>query len=201
MLKASRPSDQYLMISAHIDGLEPDFDGVWYPGAFDNASGVAAMLEIARQFKEQKLKPSVNLVFVGFAGEEPLLDGSTYYASDPLFPLENTKVINMDGIGAKADADLLFLVAGGMNRGNPFVQEFEQTARTLGYTARVVPDDYSDHRPLAEKGVPAVTVDDDDQYSWHLPTDDIYNISRERLERDFDVTMAVVLEETGLRGK
>ena len=71
-----------------------------YPGADDNASGCAAILEIAQAFQSLEKKPLRSLLFLWVTGEEIGLFGSQSYVNNPLFPLENTVVdLNIDMIG------------------------------------------------------------------------------------------------------
>jgi ABC-type dipeptide/oligopeptide/nickel transport system permease subunit len=62
--------EQVIMISAYYDGLGMGLDGTFYPGANDNASGVALLLELARVMKESTYKPEKTVIFVAWAGGE-----------------------------------------------------------------------------------------------------------------------------------
>lgn len=80
----------------HIGGVAGDI----HPGADDNASGCAAILEIAEAFRSVEKKPLRSLLFLWVTGEEIGLFGSQSYIASPLFPLENTIAdLNMDMIG------------------------------------------------------------------------------------------------------
>ena len=88
-----------IFITAHYDHLGCMGKNTFFPGANDNASGVAMMLELARHFKNNPLP--YNLVFVAFAGEESGLVGSSYYVQYPWIPLENIRfLINLDILGS-----------------------------------------------------------------------------------------------------
>ncbi len=109
--------DQYLIYSAHWDhfGWNPKLPGSKHDqifhGAHDNASGVAALLELARAFTALPQPPRRSLLFVATTGEERGLLGALYYASHPLHPLRDTVAnINMDGIqswGRTKDVELI----------------------------------------------------------------------------------------------
>ncbi len=111
--------DETIVIGAHYDHLGRGGEGSLAPregdihhGADDNASGVAGVLELARLFKSQKLRPRRTLVFMAFSGEEEGLLGSNYYVNHPILPLANTvAMINMDMIGRMKDNKL---IVGGM---------------------------------------------------------------------------------------
>lgn len=81
--------NEYLIISAHLDHVGQQAGEVYFPGANDNASGSAAVLELARAFsKGEKTKRSI--LFILYSNEESGLQGSKFYAENPLVPLENT---------------------------------------------------------------------------------------------------------------
>src|SRR5574341_842732 len=94
--------NEYVIYTAHWDHLGGDGPEVngdkIYNGAFDNASGVASLLEIARAFKQLRTPPKRSMLFLSVTAEEQGLLGSRYYAKNPLYPLARTAaVVNMDG--------------------------------------------------------------------------------------------------------
>jgi len=91
--------EEALVIGAHLDHLGQS-GGRYYPGADDNASGVASLLEIARAFAASPQKPKRTVVFAFWTGEEEGHLGSEHYVRHPLWPLERTAVyLNLDMIG------------------------------------------------------------------------------------------------------
>jgi hypothetical protein len=87
-----------VLITAHYDHLGVQ-NGRLYPGANDNASGTAGVIELARVFANTPLKPKRTLLFIVFGSEEEGLLGSFYYTDHPLRPLETTRaVLNLDMI-------------------------------------------------------------------------------------------------------
>jgi aminopeptidase YwaD len=98
--------NEAIVIGAHYDHLGRGGRGSLAPnskeihnGADDNASGVAALLELARQFSQEK-KNKRTIIFIAFGGAEEGLIGSKFYVNNPVFPLNKTvAMINMDGIG------------------------------------------------------------------------------------------------------
>jgi len=87
----------YIVVSAHYDHLGI-INGKVYPGANDNASGVAAVLELVRELKGRK--PAYSILFAMWSGEEAGLSGSEYFCNNPTVPLRQIKaVINLDCIG------------------------------------------------------------------------------------------------------
>src|SRR5690606_9701624 len=94
--------DEYIIYTAHWDHLgigEPvDGDSI-YNGAIDNATGTAALLEIAEAFTKQEVKPKRSILFLAVTAEEQGLLGSEYYATNPVYPLDKTvAVLNMDAL-------------------------------------------------------------------------------------------------------
>ncbi|MFH1320388.1 MAG: M28 family peptidase [Bacteroidota bacterium] len=90
--------DSFIVFSAHYDHLGRIGKDTWFPGANDNASGTAMLLNLARHYAENPTKYSI--VFIAFGAEEVNLLGSEYYTNNPLFPLSKIKfLINMDLMG------------------------------------------------------------------------------------------------------
>ncbi|MEF9418332.1 MULTISPECIES: M28 family metallopeptidase [Xanthomonas] len=101
-LEGSEHPDETVIYSAHWDHIgvgKPDARGdTIFNGALDNASGTAALLELARGFAKGPT-PERSVVFLAVTAEEKGLLGSEFYASKPLYPLDTTvAVINMDGM-------------------------------------------------------------------------------------------------------
>ena len=162
--EGSKLPKQYVMYSGHWDHLgvgQPDAKGdKIYNGAVDNATGIAAMLELARVYAKQPA-PLRSVVFLAVTAEEKGLLGSEYYASNPLYPLASTVgVINMDAlsprgpsrnfnISGSAKLDLLDqLVAKAKKWDIAYSPDPKPEA---GYFFR------SDHFPFAKRGVPALS--------------------------------------------
>ncbi len=112
--------DEYLIIGAHYDhlglggtfSLAPSLTGTVHPGADDNASGTAGVIELARHFSALP-KPKRGILFMTFAGEELGLLGSGFYANHPELPLDKAvTMINMDMIGRVRDGKLFIGGAG-----------------------------------------------------------------------------------------
>ena len=92
-------ASEAIVLGAHLDHLGI-VDGVIHPGADDNASGVAALLEIARTFAASRERPKRSLVFVFWTGEEEGKFGSAHWVRHPLWPLAKTAAyLNLDMIG------------------------------------------------------------------------------------------------------
>ncbi len=107
--------NEFIVVGAHYDHLGRGGAGSLAPregeihhGADDNASGVAAVLELARLLTNQKPKPKRSIVFIAFSGEEEGLLGSNFYVNHPVVPLANTvAMINLDMVGRVKNKNLI----------------------------------------------------------------------------------------------
>ena len=100
-----RLKDEYVIYTAHWDhfGWDPKLPGTKhdqiYHGALDNASGVAALLALAKAFRALPQPPQRSILFIATTAEEQQLLGAKFYATHPLYPLRRTLAdINMDGM-------------------------------------------------------------------------------------------------------
>lgn len=94
--------DSLIVFTAHYDHLGTMGAETYFPGANDNASGVAMMLSLAKHFAEKA--PEYTVVFIAFGAEELYLSGSRYFVERPLFPLERISfLINIDLAGTGDD--------------------------------------------------------------------------------------------------
>jgi Iap family predicted aminopeptidase len=101
MVRGTENPDSVVLFTAHYDHLGM-MGSVVHPGANDNASGVAMIMDLARYYAANP--PSWTVGFVAFTGEEAGLLGSFHYVSEPLIPLEQTKlVVNLDIVGSGSE--------------------------------------------------------------------------------------------------
>jgi hypothetical protein len=92
--------DSFYVFTAHYDHLGRIGKDVYFPGANDNASGVASVLDLAKHYASTGEKPKYSIAFMLFTAEEAGLIGSLYYSEHPLFPLEKIKFLfNLDMVG------------------------------------------------------------------------------------------------------
>lgn len=118
LLPASGPSDEYIVIGAHYDHLGRLGHSI-YPGADDNASGVTALLALARMFTAMKADgqgPRKNLIFVAFDGKELDMAGSRHFVEQLDIPRGRiTAMVNMDMLGTdlvppRREREYLFVI-------------------------------------------------------------------------------------------
>lgn len=163
-LEGSKHPDETLIYSAHWDHIgvgKPDARGdTIFNGALDNASGTAALLELARGFA-QGPTPERSVVFLAVTAEEKGLLGSEFYASKPLYPLDTTvAVINMDGMNPFVPSRDFGIY------GTAKLELLDQLKRVAAQSKlRYTPDPKpqagyffrSDHFSFAKRGVPALS--------------------------------------------
>jgi hypothetical protein len=168
-----------LVIGAHRDHFGRPA-GLWFPGADDNASGTAVMLEVARALGKIGLRPRRTILFVSFSGEERDLLGSRLYTSRPVIPLGSTKaMINIDHAGI------------GNGRLTIGVTGFEKSialeaGQTVGVAEKLDLFGFfpgGDHVPFKEAGVPTITIVSGGIHPhFHQPTDTANTINPEILQ-------------------
>lgn len=158
----TRP-EEHVIYTAHWDhvGRGEGSDGdVIFNGAVDNATGTAALLELAEAFASLPQPPDRSIVLVATTAEEQGLLGATWYADHPVLPLADTMgVINMDALFPFGETHGMTVVAMGSSELEDYMAS---AAQTVG--RRLYPDPApqagaffrSDHYPFAHRGVPAI---------------------------------------------
>jgi Zn-dependent M28 family amino/carboxypeptidase len=164
-LEGSDPSlkNQYVVYTAHWDhlGRDPKLQGDQiYNGALDNASGTAALLEIAEAFTKLPTPPKRSILFISVTAEEKGLLGAKYYATNPLYPLNMTVAnINMDGVNQWGRTRDITMVG---DDNSTLIDLLREAAKEQGRTVGPDPDPEkgsyyrSDHFEFAKEGVPAL---------------------------------------------
>lgn len=103
-IEGSLYPDSFIVFSAHYDHLGRMGREVYFPGANDNASGIAMLLNLASYYSAPGNRPAYSIAFIAFAGEEAGLLGSKYYVANPVFALSNISfLLNMDIMGTGDD--------------------------------------------------------------------------------------------------
>ena len=168
-----------VVLGAHYDhvGLggrfssTPERTGEIHNGADDNASGVAALIEIARAAAADRSRFPRSLVFVAFAGEERGLFGSAHYTSAPAVPLADTvAMLNLDMIGrSNGRVDI-----GGLDASPLLKVDIDASARIAGIDAdRGGPEaGRSDDSSFINRHVPALHFFTGFHGDYHRPSDD-----------------------------
>lgn len=99
LFKGRGKDDRILLISADFDGLGEGVEGKFFPGAINDCSGIAMLMEVARVVSFQQAAPYKSILFMGFNGSASQSSGARYYTEHPIFPLEKTTVIHLDNLG------------------------------------------------------------------------------------------------------
>ncbi len=171
-------TDEYVILGAHYDhlglggqfSLAPSLAGTVHPGADDNASGVAGVLELAHWFSQQP-KHKRGILFLTFAGEELGLLGSSYYVNHPERPLDKAvAMINLDMIGRVRERRLY---VGGVGTGTTFQKLLSDVNARYNYHTDVSEAGYgsSDHTSFTTKQVPVLFFFSGLHADYHKPSD------------------------------
>ena len=172
-------TDEYLIIGAHYDhlglggqfSLAPSLTGTVHPGADDNASGTAGVIELARHFAALP-KPKRGILFMTFAGEELGLLGSGYYVNHPELPLDKAvTMINMDMIGRVRDGKLFVGGAGRAPRCAPIWTQSRPAFPLHVDYSDISGYGSSDHTSFTAKQVPVLFFFSGLHGDYHKPSD------------------------------
>lgn len=159
----TKQADEYVIYMAHWDhfGTNPELEGDQiFNGALDNATGTAALIELAEAFTRLGSPTRRSIVFLSVTGEEQGLLGAEYYATHPVFPSAKTvAVINMDALNIYGRMKDITVVGYGLSELDRY---FDAEAAAQGRV--VCPDPNpekgsyfrSDHFPFAKQGIPTI---------------------------------------------
>jgi Zn-dependent M28 family amino/carboxypeptidase len=209
-LEGSDPTlkNQYVIYTAHWDhlGRDPNLTGDQiYNGALDNASGTAAMLEIAEAFTKLPTPPKRSILFLSVTAEEKGLLGAKYYAENPLYPLNKTLAnINMDGVNQWGRTKDITMVG---DDNSTLIDLLREAADSQQRVVNPDPESEkgfyyrSDHFEFAKQGVPALYTDSGTNYVGKDPaygkqkrdeyTEKDYHKVSDEVKPDWDLTGAV----------
>lgn len=178
MVRGTRHPGRHIVVTAHYDHLGIR-DGQIYNGADDDASGTAALLELARWFRANP--PENSIIFAAFDGEEGGLTGSREFVRQPPVPLASIALnVNMDMVGRNAQNELY---AAGTSHYAFLRPLLDTVAVRAPITLRFGHDDptgprqddwttQSDHASFHRAGIPFIYFGVEDHPDYHRPTDD-----------------------------
>lgn len=175
-------ADEVLILGAHFDHVGHLPDGTFYPGANNDASGVAVLLEIARLWQEERYHPCRTVLFAAWNATEKGMLGSNYYVAHPACPLTSTlSMIQLDMVGqgrgyyinvyAQEQQDALILA------------HLDNAARQVeGRLTFVKYEGGSDHEPFHALGIPAIMMFWERPEYVHMPDDTADLIDPKKLQ-------------------
>jgi aminopeptidase YwaD len=185
--------NEYVVIGAHIDHVGSQAGEVYYPGANDNASGAAAVIELARVFSKLETKPERSILFVLFDAEELGLNGARYFVENSPVPVE--KIVAMLNFDSMAHGDSIQI---GSGLSNPLLYEMAMVADAAGSNLMVSNTwrgGGADATPFYEKGVPTLYFVSTFSYTHlHLPSDKPQTLNPEIFKAITKLGFEVALE-------
>ena len=206
LLPGSNPvlREQVIVVGAHYDhlgggsfgALDPDSTGKVHNGADDNASGVAAIINLAQRMAADP--PARTIIFVAFSGEELGLLGSAYYVRQPAVPLSKTiAMINFDMVG-RLRADKLIIY--GTETATQFTPLLDSINKSFGFDLKMRGDGYgpSDQSAFYAVKKPVLHFFTDLHEDYHRTTDDWQKINVAGMLKVTDFA-AALLRELGNR--
>lgn len=150
--------DSFFVFTAHYDHLGRMGSETFFPGANDNASGTAMLLDLAKYYSKPENQPDVSIAFMAFSAEEVGLLGSDYYAGTPLFPLNRIQfLVNLDMVGSGSQGIKVV-------NGTVFKEAFEKLVKINAKNEYILKvskrgeSPNSDHYPFYAAGVPSFFI-------------------------------------------
>ncbi len=168
--------DEYILVTAHYDHLGVR-RGAVYPGADDNASGVAMMLECARQLAQSPMRPRRSIAFIAFDLEERLLYGSRWFAAHPPWNIRQVKLfITADLLGRSlGDLPLPAVFVVGSERSDEVRQTLDRLRPPEGLELARIGGDIvgtrSDYGPFRDFRIPFLFFSTGEHPDYHTPRD------------------------------
>jgi len=183
--------DEVIVIGAHYDhlgwggegSLDPDATAI-HNGADDNASGTAALVEVADRLTDGP-RPARSILFIAFSGEEMGLLGSAHYVAHPTHPIDDAvAMINMDMVGRLRENTLTVYGVATADEWEGVVERAnERLPRPLELSK--LPDGFgpSDHSSFYGEGIPVLHLFTNTHTEYHRPDDDWQTVDGEGIER------------------
>ncbi|MEI6347114.1 MAG: M28 family peptidase [Bacteroidota bacterium] len=177
-IEGTTQPDTFIVFSGHYDHLGCLGDKTIFPGANDNASGIAFMIDLANYYSKPENKPYYSIAFMAFTGEEVRILGSKYYVENPLFPLSKIKFLfNLDMVGTGDEG--ITLVNATANKS--VYQQIDTLNKINKYLPKVDSrgeSENSDHHYFHKAGVPAVFIYGTGKSGpYHHPEDNSANLT------------------------
>ena len=196
-----RLREEWVIVSAHYDHLGIR-DGRLYPGADDNASGVAMLLEVSRVLAQDAVRPRRSLMLVAFDLEEKGLRGSRKFVAHPPVPLDRVKLF--------ITADMLGRSLGGVCQSQVFVMGTENHPDTRDWLKRAargkpvslamigtdIVGTRSDYGPFRAKRIPFLFFSTGESPAYHTPDDVAETLDSDKHHAAVGVISEIVRQAT-----
>ena len=186
---------EVVVLSAHEDPLGM-LDGQLHPGADDNASGTAVLLEAARLLKDAQ--PRRSILFLSVSGEELGLFGSRAFVAAPPLPLKSIVAdLNTDMVGRNGVRTIAVTPARIEGATGTLTRDARALAQELGLTLTDEADAYwkrSDHYTFAQAGIPSIFFFGGMEADYHQPTDTPDKIEPEKLAHVAELLRRLALQ-------
>lgn len=153
LVKGTAKPDSIIFITAHYDHLGGMGKDTYFPGANDNASGVALLLNLAHYYAQHPQKYSIG--FILFAGEEAGLIGSKYFTENPLVPLKNIRFLINTDLAGTGEEGITVVNATEFSKEFAAMQQINKDNNLLFAINARGKAANSDHYFFTEKGVPS----------------------------------------------
>ncbi|MGD2091473.1 MAG: M20/M25/M40 family metallo-hydrolase [Candidatus Aminicenantes bacterium] len=192
--------NEVVIVGAHYDHVGKDNRGQVYPGADDNASGTAVVIELARAFQNLQQKPKRTILFILFTAEEKGLLGSHYYVQDPIFPLDKTlAMINLDMVG-RNDIDQMGVI--GKYQFPKLFKIIETVNKnTVNFQFNFSVEQFirqSDHSPFMRASIPCLMFNSGMHEQLHTPRDTADRIIPDKVEKAAQLVFLTLWEVANL---
>ena len=190
--------NQIVILGAHYDhlglggfgSLDPDSTGIVHNGADDNASGAAALIQVAARLATAR--PARTVVFIAFSGEELGLLGSAFYVKQPIYPLASTlAMVNLDMVGRLRNGRLIVY---GARSAKEFPALLDSLNWYAGFDLKAQGDGYgpSDQSSFYAAKRPVLHLFTDLHEDYHRTTDDWQKVNYDGLKRVADFSLGLV---------
>ena len=190
--------NQAIILGAHYDhlglggfgSLDPDSTGLVHNGADDNASGAAALIQVAARLAASP--PARTVVFIAFSGEELGLLGSAHYVKQPIYPLASTvAMVNLDMVGRLRNGRLIVY---GARSAKEFPTLLDSLNWYAGFDLKAQGDGYgpSDQSSFYAAKRPVLHLFTDLHEDYHRTTDDWQKVNYDGLKRVADFSLGLV---------
>ena len=194
---------EYIVIGAHYDGLgygeigslaRKGEEGQIHNGADDNASGTAVVLELAARLSKTSETRARGILFALWSGEEIGIIGSSYFAENPVVPLDRIAAyLNFDMVGRLKENTLILQ---GVGSSSAWPALIEKQNVPIGFNLTLQADPYlpTDVTAFYPKKVPVLNFFTGAHEDYHRPTDDVEHLNYEGMERVVALVNGMILD-------